>query len=805
MLCQRLLLLTLLLAAVSCAGACTSDDVNGRRASVPPPRPATATPEPPRALTADMVASYFREEPARTAAERFALEDWAAARDGFAAHLDAPRDEPLTDVDIARARLLMAMADSHLGAWSRAAEGFVLAAERLPMIADYIHYQAARAYYFAHDHDAATRHAREVAPASISGADAALLIGDILRGAERWREMADHYRAYLEDRPRGIRRAEARHRLAQALDALGEVEEALQHYRVLVIHVPVSPWAEKARARMDELLPAVAADVRERVTAMSAGEYIERGKAYFSAMRNPLSEADFAAALAAPGLTGKGRCVAAYHRAQSVFKARDRKRAAPLFDEAIPACEAAGNVDLHVKAAYQAGRSYAFIGEHQTAIDRYQQAEKLGAAHGHSYADDARLRQAEEHTSLGDQEQVTALLSTLPEKFPEGDMRAEAMWRLGWRAYQAGDHEEAVGWFEKQIETVPIDHNWWAEGQAQYWQGRALAKLGRVDDSVAAYREAVQRYPLSYYALLALNRLRESHPEAFAALSEELRQPPPDEDPDAPAFAFSPRPEYQSEGFARALEYLRLGLGEPAESELRRLDMNVPGHRKPVTDPDRAEKLWATAFLYDRAGTYALSHWPTRWNLVDYKRRWPAGKHRERWHIAYPRAYWELLSEHAGKHGFPVELIIAIVREESAFSPLLESYANAIGLTQMIFPTAERFARGTGIEVSRETLRDPEKNVTIGARFLGFLWNKWDRYVPLIPPSYNAGENAVARWVRARGHQAADEWIESIVADQPRGYSKRVIGSYFTYSYLYSGEIPRIANTIPKRLLREAQ
>ncbi len=419
----------------------------------------------------------------------------------------------------------------------------------------------------------------------------------------------------------------------------------------------------------------------------------------------------------------------------------------------------------------------------------------------HSFCDDARLRQAEEHASLGNSDTVTVLLSSIPQKYPDGDMRAEALWRLGWRAWLDGRHEEAAGWFQKQIDTVPIDHNWWAEGQAQYWKGRAMARLGRPSEAVALYRETALRYPLSYYALLALDRLREDFPSAFTALREEIARPPAGEDPTGPAFLFRPRPVYLSPGFARALELMRLGLGSPAEAELRALGLDVPTHRNPVTDPDQIEQLWAMAFLYDRAGKHAVSHWPTRWNLVDYKRRWPAGHNRERWRIAYPRAYWQLIDQHARKHGFPTELLMAIVREESGFSPLLESYANAIGLTQLVMPTAERFGRGTGIAVSRETLRDPESNVTIGARFLGFLWSKWDGYVPLVPASYNAGENAVTRWLAARGEQAADEWIESIVDDQPRGYSKRVIASFFTYTYLYSGEIPRIGNTIPRRLL----
>jgi soluble lytic murein transglycosylase len=784
------------LAVATSLATCTPGDGRAQTAQAPAQAPAQ-----PAALSAELVAPYFQEGVVRAAAERFALEDWPAARAGFAAQLATAQraTPPPSDADQARLRLLMAEADTRLGEWSRAAEGFVFAARHLPLIRDYIHYQAARAFYFARDAQQAMEYARKVAADSISGAEAELLIGDLLRGSNRWSEMAGHYRAYLAARPAGMRRAEARFRLAQALEKLGQTIEALEHYRTLTIQAPLSQWAQDAAGRLDAVLPGLPEAERVRLSTLSADERIARGMEYFQAMRNPLSEAEFTAALAAPGLTAASRCVAAYHRGQSMFKQRDRQRAAPLFDEAFAACQQAGNVDLQVKAAYQAGRSYSFLGQHQTAIERYVQAESLSPTH--TFVDDARLRQAEEQASLGNQDAVTELLGSIPQRYPDGDMRAEALWRLGWRAWLAGRYEEAAGWFQLQIDTVPVDPNWWAEGQALYWKARALAKLGRPSEAVALYREAVLRYPLSYYALLALDRLREDHPNVFRTLREEIARPPAGEDPTAPAFAFRLRPVYLSQGFARALEFMRLGLGSPAEAELRALGLDIPTHRNPVTDPDQAEQLWAMAFLYDRAGKHAVSHWPTRWNLVDYKRAWPAGHNRERWRIAYPKAYWHLADQHARKHGFPTELLMAIMREESGFSPLLESYANAIGLTQLIMPTAERFGRGTGIAVSRETLRDPESNVTIGARFLGFLWSKWDGYLPLIPPSYNAGENAVTRWLEARGEQAADEWIESIVDDQPRGYSKRVIASYFTYTYLYSGEIPRLGNTIPRRLL----
>ena len=206
------------------------------------------------------------------------------------------------------------------------------------------------------------------------------------------------------------------------------------------------------------------------------------------------------------------------------------------------------------------------------------------------------------------------------------------------------------------------------------------------------------------------------------------------------------------------------------------------------------------AFLYDGAGRYGTSHWVTRWQITDFKRRWPTGPNRKRWEISYPRAWWNLLERSARKQGYPPELLISFVREESAFDPLLESFANAIGLTQMIAPTAKRFAKGTGISVSRDTLRDPEKNVTIGSRFLAFLVDKFDRRVGLVVPSYNAGEAATTRWLKERGDWPMDEFSEEIPYDETRNYSKRVIATFFAYSYLKDGTIPEMPNDIPDSL-----
>ncbi|MCA9673504.1 MAG: transglycosylase SLT domain-containing protein, partial [Myxococcales bacterium] len=703
-----------------------------------------------------------------------------------------------------RLDLMIALCDAATGAWKDAAAGFDRARAGLPVLSDWIGYQQARALYFAHRTGDALERARAIATDSIVGADAALLIGDLLRAGKDPAATAAHYRAYLTDRPDGIRRSEARYRLAEALeadDATAHRDELVAAYRAITIDDPLSSWATKATAR----LAAIGKDLddaeraRLAIDTRTATEELTRAEVLFDAMRNPESEAGFTAALAAPDLTVAQRCVATYNRAQSRFKARDRKQAAPWFDDAIDACKAAGDTDLEIRAAYQAGRSYAYLHDHETAIARYRHAQEVDPAH--SFDDDALLREAEEWADLGKDAEVEKALASLPDKFPQGDMRAEAMWRLGWKAWRDHDTKAAMGWWKKQIDVMPIDDNYWAEGQAQYWLGRGYQDQQDLDQAATWWEACVRTYPMGYYAALALNRLRETRPQRFDALVDEISAAPKGFDADAPAFAFKPRPEYATPGFARAIELLRLGLGEPAEAELRVLGLVAPPGKHRVDDPDLAEKLWAMAFLYDRAGRYATSHWPTRWHILDYRRQWPVGANRARWEIAYPKAFWDLLTRHAALNHVPIAMQIAIVREESAFDPLMESYANAIGLTQMIHVTAERFAKGTGIDPTRDNLRDPEKNVTIGSRFLGFLFAKWDDFTMLVPPSYNAGEGAVKKWLRLRGTWDTDEFIEAIVDDQARNYSKRVLGSFFTYTWLYDQTVPDLPNRIPAKLL----
>jgi soluble lytic murein transglycosylase len=744
----------------------------------PPPAEAASEPEPVEVeFPQDQLHSHFALGLSARALERHRRQEYALAEAAANSAMAQASDEQKRNLEI-----LLAVIERDQEKWAPAAARFAAAAKGDPIIADYLHFQAARAYARAGD-PAAEVHASKVDPQSPWAADMELLLAEVFRAKGNASQAIVHYQNYLAADGEGRLLDEARFRLGEMLRAEGKLPEAKEAWHKLVISDPVSSWAERARKEEPSL-----------EKKLSAQDLMERGMGYFHAMRNLKSEADFADALKRKDLSPEERCQALFHRAKSVYKERSYKRAAPLFVPAIAACHASGNTNYEVKSAYQAGLAYSRARKRELSAKYYAHVEKYPE---HSYADDARLRQGEEFDDLGEDEKVTELLSTLPADYPQGDMRGEAMWRLARRSYQRKDYEAAIGWLEEQIKVVPIEVNWWAEGQAHYWLGRSLRHLDRKIEAADAYAECIRRYPLTYYSMQAFNRLRQEWPERYQEMVAEVKKG---------ASPWSNKPKaravYGSAEFRSALRLARLGLSEPARRQLATLGFAAPPGRKAVTDPDRLDWLVAATRLLDLAGDYSSSHWIGRWHTVDYRRAWPNGDNALRWRLAYPLAYWELLQEFAAQYTYPPHLQMAIVREESAFDPARESWANAIGLTQMIFPTAIDHSKESGIAVTRENLQHPVKNVTIGSHFLESLQQAFDGRVGLMVPGYNAGRARVRGWIRSRHRYDLDEFIERIRGDQARRYTKRVLGSFFTYRYLGDGTIPKVRNQVPKRLGR---
>ncbi|WP_363254537.1 lytic transglycosylase domain-containing protein [Polaromonas sp.] len=110
------------------------------------------------------------------------------------------------------------------------------------------------------------------------------------------------------------------------------------------------------------------------------------------------------------------------------------------------------------------------------------------------------------------------------------------------------------------------------------------------------------------------------------------------------------------------------------------------------------------------------------------------------------KAVSPLLREASSKHGIDYSLLKALIATESGFNTFAVSPKGAVGLMQLIPPTAERYGVTAGKDGSIEKkLTDPKINIRAGARYLAYLINMFPGRLELALAAYNAGEGAVQR------------------------------------------------------------
>jgi transglycosylase-like protein with SLT domain len=89
--------------------------------------------------------------------------------------------------------------------------------------------------------------------------------------------------------------------------------------------------------------------------------------------------------------------------------------------------------------------------------------------------------------------------------------------------------------------------------------------------------------------------------------------------------------------------------------------------------------------------------------------------------------------------GIDPELAFRLVKLESDFNPRATSSVGAVGLTQMMLPTARYYQRN----ITREQLYEPQTNLRIGFRYLRGLIDQYHGNAKLALLVYNRGEVAV--------------------------------------------------------------
>lgn len=401
-------------------------------------------------------------------------------------------------------------------------------------------------------------------------------------------------------------------------------------------------------------------------------------------------------------------------------------------------------------AMYWQARSFFRIDD-RTGFDRI--VKKFEKKHpGDKQLAELLVMSAEDYRRAGNRADAEKEFKKVIKGFPEN--KEEALWGLGWMRYTAGDYKGAQKYFS-ELAVFKESREYY---KYVYWKARADEKLAesclklnansnnendKCPEDGSDFFSGLPSNEGYYGYLIKFRSKRERTPVRIEAVKPEM--------PDGE--------EYQRIG---ALTFL--GLKDEAVKEM------IPALQKARSDREFLYLGYLAKELQEYPGIIAFAEGQSRSEFLP---------------LSYPLGYWDSVERAAQKSGVDSYLIAAVIREESRFDPEAVSQAGAIGLMQLMPSTARRLKDDVNVDIAGTAdIHDTEKNITLGAHYLSILLGEFKK-APFAIAAYNAGENALRRWLARSNNRDLDEFIEEITYKETRKYVKKVLKSYWQYRTVY--------------------
>ncbi|MGE5220589.1 MAG: tetratricopeptide repeat protein [Chloroflexota bacterium] len=526
----------------------------------------------------------------------------------------------------------------------------------------------------------------------------------------------------------------------------GEAQRAYALYDELRDSAPTSRWtaaARKAQKRLREAYPEMfplptiemLADEADR---LARERQTDDAEILYRKLLNNVTEADFRLRLLS-------RLAGLY------LSVRKRDEALPVLQQIAREYPETGEAP---KALFQIAQilwnrhdNAAALGYFKIIIEQYPASPQVGRA---------LFAAADIHEFFGRKDEAVQLYERIIKSSPQGPLRDDARWRLAWLYYNRGEPAAAMATFRalaRQSRT-----NAFAIA-ALYWQARSTEKVGDAESAVRVYRRIVNGGGESYYqdlALRGLERLGAPYNEPKAVVPKMVEEPDP---PMTDDVAFH---------LVRARDLAELSLHQLAVAELDEINDSKPNAR--------LRMLLMREYFRNRA--YGRS--------LKFADQLPSSQS-ERDLYRFPLAFWDLIQQKAREREIDPYLVLALIRQESLFDARARSPAAALGLMQLIPPTAARVAKQLGLAApSQERLYEPEVNLTLGTQYLKDLLQRYSNNWYKALAAYNAGEAAVDRWEKELATDDIEEFVERIPYVETRGYVKLVMRNHRIYKRLYA-------------------
>jgi soluble lytic murein transglycosylase len=304
------------------------------------------------------------------------------------------------------------------------------------------------------------------------------------------------------------------------------------------------------------------------------------------------------------------------------------------------------------------------------------------------------------------------------------------------------------------LDGEAADDDRWA-----YWRARAALSTGDHEAGKAGLQALAQR--TSYFGFLAADALRQPYTIC--------PRDPPVTDADIDVLAATP-------AFHRSLELHRVELDNWAAAEWHNASRALPADQLKVAAGLAQREGWYDRVIFALGDSGELQYYDWR----------------------FPIVYTDQIMEASGRHGLEPAWVLGIMRSESAMVEWARSPANALGLMQVTPATAKTLSRKHGLPYrSSSQLLQGDVNIRFGTVYLRDLLNDFEDNPVLVSGAYNAGPNAVSRWLDSRSLDEAALWIETLPYYETRDYIPRVLTFTTLYDWRLQNPVRRITSRMP--------